>query len=304
MVDLEPLEPLLRWAGSALGPGVSVAVERGLREDGAPWLLRVDGSAAVSQAVLKAWRADGREGFAAEVASMTLAARHGLPAARLLGVLDDASVADQLAVLSTAVAGTSTIPAEVTEARLRATGAAMVAVSAVAHQPTAQLPLRTRPIPMSDFATERRLGKTPSSRLLDLADELVRAVPAPNGASVLVHADLWQGNLMWQEDQLTAIIDWEMAGVGHYGIDLAALRLDAAMLFGLPAASLVLEGWREASGTPPEALPYWDATAALNMPADMSYFLPAIHDQGRTDLTPDTLNERRDAFLRNAMAAL
>lgn len=36
----------------------------------------------------------------------------------------------------------------------------------------------------------------------------------------------------------------------------------------------------------------------------MALFMPVIHDQGRTDLDAATLNERRDAFLRAALAEL
>jgi aminoglycoside phosphotransferase (APT) family kinase protein len=46
------------------------------------------------------------------------------------------------------------------------------------------------------------------------------------------------------------LVDWDAAGVGHPGIDLGTLRLDAAILFGLPAADEVLEGWGQAARPP------------------------------------------------------
>jgi hypothetical protein len=42
--------------------------------------------------------------------------------------------------------------------------------------------------------------------------------------------------------------------------------------------------------------------AALCSPADMADWLAVFHRQGRTDLNVATLNRRRDAFLRQALA--
>jgi aminoglycoside phosphotransferase (APT) family kinase protein len=97
------------------------------------------------------------------------------------------------------------------------------------------------------------------------------------------------------------VLDWDSAGVGPYGIDLGSLRCDAAITFGLPAAERVLEGWQEAMGRQADDIAYWNAVAALSTPADMAEWLPAIHDQGRADLTSQTINNRRDAFLRTAL---
>ena len=93
-------------------------------------------------------------------------------------------------------------------------------------------------------------------------------------------------------------------GVGHPGIDLGSLRLDAAIMFGLPAAAEILDGWRQASGRAVDAVAYWDLVAALTTPTDMATWLPVAHDHGRADLDTLTLNGRRDAFLRAALDQL
>jgi aminoglycoside phosphotransferase (APT) family kinase protein len=301
MVDLEPL---LRWAAAALGRGASVAVERGLREGSNPWLVTIDdGNGHRRQAVLKVGHPHDPEGFRTEVAALTLAGERGVATPRLLAADLDGAAVGQPALLSV-VSGTSRIPVEASPDRLRATGACIAPLHAITVPATSELPLRTRPISASDFARGRRLGEAETTPLLAAADEQIQALGLPAGETVLVHGDLWQGNLLWDNGSVTGIIDWDMAGVGHPSLDLAALRLDAVLLHGLGAEEAVLAGWQQATGAPTDALPYWDAVAALNMPGDMAVFAPVIHDQGRTDLTPDTLNERRDAFLRNAMAGL
>lgn len=297
MVDVEPL---LRWAATAVGPDATVTVQQGLREGGNPWLVTVEAGGSRTEAVLKLGDPDDPEGFRTEVAALTLALEHGLPVPRLLAYeLDDKPV-----LLETVVAGTSKIPVEPSPERLRATGACIAPLRTLAASPRPELPLRTRPISASDFAGSRRVGDEPTTPLLATADERVQAMPMPAGETVLVHGDLWQGNLLWDDGTVTGIIDWDMAGVGHHGIDLCALRLDAVLLFGIGADELVLEGWQQAAGRAASDLAYWDAVTALNMPGDMALFEPVIHDQGRTDLDAATLNERRDAFLRQAIAAL
>ena len=301
MVDLEPL---LRWAAAALGPGASVAVERGLREGSNPWLVAIDDGSERRQAVLKVGHPHDPEGFRTEVAALTLAGERGVPTPRLLATDLVGTAVGRPVLLQSVVSGTSKIPVEASTDRLRATGACIAPLHSITVPASGELLLRTRPISASDFARGRRLGEAETTPLLAAADERIQALPLPAGQTVLVHGDLWQGNLLWDDGSVTGIIDWDMAGVGHPSLDLAALRLDAVLLHGFGAEEPVLAGWQQATGVPAEALPYWDAVAALNMPGDMAVFAPVIHDQGRTDLSPDTLNERRDAFLRNAMAAL
>ena len=142
---------------------------------------------------------------------------------------------------------------------------------------------------------------TGSSPLLEAAAERVNQAPMPQGGTVLVHGDLWQGNTLWTGERCMGMVDWDAAGVGHPGIDLGTLRLDAAILFGLPAAHEVLEGWRQATGQAADALAYWDLVAALTTPTDMATWLPIAHDHGRVDLDAATLNSRRDAFLHAAL---
>jgi hypothetical protein len=72
-------------------------------------------------------------------------------------------------------------------------------------------------------------------------------------------------------------------------IDLGTLRLDAAIMFGPPAAAAVLVGWRRATGRAADAMAYWDLVAALTTPPDMTQWLSVAHDHGRVDLDAATL---------------
>jgi aminoglycoside phosphotransferase (APT) family kinase protein len=289
----------LAWAARQVGDGATATVVRGLRQGGNPWLLRIARGGRTSEAILKT--SGDPAGFATEIAALRLAARHGIPAPAILGLGGGAGTR---VLLEGVVPGRSTIPVEATPERLRVMGAAAAAFRTAVAAPAPALPVRTRPISASDFIARRRLGTDRTTPLLRAADAHVSRLPAPAGEQVLVHGDLWQGNMLWEGDTLAGIVDWDMAGVGHNGIDLSSLRLDAAFMFGPEAAGEVLAGWEGVAGGPAPDLAYWDAVTALNMPGDMARFAATIHDQGRPDLTAATLNDRRDAFLRQALDRL
>ena len=304
----------LEWAASVLGAKVT-AVE-GLRDSGgSPWLLRLEGHAHLRAVVLKLGEpGQGREPgpCATAAAAMELVAECGGAAPRLLAVDADGSAAGEPALLTTVVPGSSRVPLVANPVRLRGLGAAAAAVHARPTDPRPALPRRSRSLEDMDFDALRRAhGLTP---LFEEAERVFAATPAPAGGTVLVHGDLWQGNTMWDGDTLTGIIDWDAAGVGHFGVDLGPLRLDAAIFFGQPAADEVLAGWLEASrrhrqlaycdGDLTQTVAYWDLVAALCTPPDLVYWLPNFIEQGRTDLDAAVVNGRREVFLRTALDRL
>ena len=274
-----------RWAESAIGQ--RVVESRGLREGGAPWLVRFDGGAT---AVLRRGGA-----FDTDVAALRLAAGHGIPVPSLLAVGDDV-------MLVSVVAGSSRVPVEPTAGRFAALGAAAAMVHAVPLTPSADLPLRHRPIELEDFDRWRR--RDGMSALLREAEDAVARLPEPPCDPVFLHGDLWEGNTIWRDGELAAIVDWDCAGAGHPGVDLGSLRCDVAVLFGGGAEDVVLAGWQDTIGRPADGMAYWDVVASLSTPPDLGDWESTIQDQGRPDLEGPTLTARRDEFLRAALDEL
>lgn len=298
----DPVADALRWAARAVAPGARVTEVRGLREGAGPWLIRFEG--VVDAAVLRISELSDRQQLATEVAALVLAERHALAAPRLIAADLDGAEFGKVAVLATALPGTSRIGHLPSPARLRALGGAAAALHAVPANPTDELPLRRRPMDVSDagfLASRQEFDAAPL--LADAAERLAR-IPVPREPAVFVHGDLWQGNALWVGDTLTGLVDWDCAGVGAAGVDLGSLRCDAAVLAGQSAAEQILDGWQETAGRQAENVAYWDVVAALSTPADLAGWLPAIHDQGRTDLSATTATRRRDAFLRSALDRL
>jgi aminoglycoside phosphotransferase (APT) family kinase protein len=296
------MKPTLGWAADVMGVGARVVAAEGLRAGRGPWRLRVDRRGRELEAVLRIGDPNSREQLATEAAALAFAEDHGLPAPRLLAVDVDGAAAGRPALLMTVLPGTSKIPTIAPTARLWALGVAAAALHTVATAPHPDLPLRVRPLADVDFAAKRRA--TGSSPLLEAAEERIKELTPPESAMVFVHGDLWQGNTMWIGDSYVGMIDWDAAGVGHPGIDLGSLRCDAAIVFGLPAATQILNGWQHATGQDADAVAYWDVVAAQTTPTHMTEWLPVARDHGRVDLDATTLMTRRDAFLRAALDRL
>jgi aminoglycoside phosphotransferase (APT) family kinase protein len=294
--------PVLSWAVSQVGADARLVAVEGLRAGAGPWRLRIDRGGKAVEAVLRVGDSNSRQQLATEAAALAFAEAHQLAAPQLLAVDLDGAAAGVPVLLMTVLAGSSAIPTMASPARLRALGAAAATLHTVATTPRPHLPLRARPLADVDFAAKRRA--TGSSPLLEAAAERVSEVPMPQGVTVFIHGDLWQGNTLWTGETCAGMVDWDAAGAGHPGIDLGTLRLDAAIVFGLPAAAEVLDGWRRTTGQAADAVPYWDLVAVLTTPTDMAQWLSVARGHGRTDLDAATLSNRRDAFLRSAFDQL
>jgi aminoglycoside phosphotransferase (APT) family kinase protein len=283
---------LISWAEAVLGGRVESV--RGLRAGGSPWLLETT----TRSAVMRVATADDIALLRVERAGLEVAATTGIPVPRVLGT---ELSGDPAALLMERMPGSSLIPAERPPSRLRALGAAAAALHTVPVPAAARLPRRDRPIGPVDF--DRLRAESPAQVLLQRA-EAARDAYRPCGTDGFVHGDLWQGNALWEGDRLTALLDWECAGFGPAGVDLGALRLDAAMCFDVDAADDVLAGWEAEAGCGADDVAYWDVVAALSTPPDVGWFAGTISAQGRPDLTRELLEQRRNRFLSNALDVL
>jgi aminoglycoside phosphotransferase (APT) family kinase protein len=242
-----------------------------------------------------------RDFLATNASALLHATRHGIAAPRLTGADLEGVIAGTPVTLET-IAGDTRWPAPTTPERLRAAGAAIAKVHAIAMTPQPHLPYRPRPIAVDDFARDRRLARIPTTSLLSTADERLQKLGRPRHPAVFLHGDVWPGNIAWTADGNAVLIDWKTAGVGHPGVDLGELRKQVAMHFGSDAPAHVLHGWQHQNGDPADHVAYWDAVAALNTPTHLTDW-PA-YDENGTPLGSDAATNRRDRFLEAALAQL
>ncbi|WP_308287359.1 phosphotransferase family protein [Actinomadura parmotrematis] len=90
------------------------------------------------------------------------------------------------------------------------------------------------------------------------------ARPAPPARSCFVHRDYQPDNTLWSYGRLTGVVDWSDASYGPAAVDIAAMRLSLALLYGPPAADAFLRCFDQVSGGY-EHDPYWDLRALLDL---------------------------------------
>ncbi len=294
---------MLIWAAAAMGSGAKVTDVRPLHGRDGPWLLRIEHTGGVTEAVLRG-RAPPRVGpfmIATGAAALEAAERHGLQAPRLISADLDGDQTGGVTTLETVVAGSTAWPAPPSAERLRTVGASLAAVHAIPMTATERLPFRPRPIAVDDFARERRTGRMPTTPLLEEADQLITERGLPVSGTVFVHGDVWPGNIVWTPEEAAVLIDWKTAGVGAAGVDLGELRKQVAIIFGSDAPDLVLQGWEDAAGTTGADVAYWDTVAALNTPSQLD---DGYQSGGWAPLDGAAATRRRDAFLQAALTRL
>jgi aminoglycoside phosphotransferase (APT) family kinase protein len=291
---------VLAWITESVAPGASVESVIGLRRGNPPWLVTLSHSD-LDAVVVRVGDESTVGLLATEAAALEALVGSSVPGPQLLAVaFGDARWPGVFAVATSRVAGTSRLTSEPSPQRLHALGAAaaLVHVCEVPNSPL--LPVRCRPIEPVDL--DAVLATLPDRSLLRKAHNVVRELPVPEHRSVFVHGDFWHGNTMWgDDDQLTGVVDWESAGVGHPGVDLGMLRCDAALTVETDGPAAVLAGYEAVTGDTASDIPYWDTVAAMTTPPTMETFVFTIIGQGRTDLGPERLRIRRDDFLVAAL---
>ncbi len=158
-----------------------------------------------------------------------------------------------------------------------------------------------------DLSFLPKIGGNISSRPAQLDDSLregeirgavetVGAPPQLNPLSLL-HGDFWPGNLLWRDEQLVAVIDWEDAAVGDPLADLANARLEILWALGREAMHLFTQHYQATTALDFRPLSYWDLCAALR-PASK------LDDWGLAADVENAMRAQHDWFVTQAIANL
>lgn len=118
---------------------------------------------------------------------------------------------------------------------------------------------------------------------------------------VLLHGDLWPGNIVWREGCLVAMIAWEEAHIGDPLEDLAIARFDVLSMLGRHVVEELTGAYTNAQ---PQVdltdLPYWDLYAALRPINNMAEWAGGWSDLGRPDITEAVLRAAHQDFVARA----
>jgi aminoglycoside phosphotransferase (APT) family kinase protein len=122
--------------------------------------------------------------------------------------------------------------------------------------------------------------------------------------AVLTHYDYWTGNVLWEGDTITGVIDWAGAARAPRGFDVSWCRLDLVLLHDHATADTFLTAYQRAAGQPVPDIDLWDLFALVNSHHTVETWLPNYHPLGRTDLTTADLRERHTRWTNHCLAQL
>lgn len=120
-----------------------------------------------------------------------------------------------------------------------------------------------------------------------------------------MHRDFHLGNVLWQDGQVTGVVDWVETSWGPADLDVAHCQTNLAMLHGTAAANAFRAAYERSGGaldSCPAAQAFWQVT-------DIVGFLPAPgkvagpwRDAGRTEVTDAVASARLEQWLSEALA--
>jgi aminoglycoside phosphotransferase (APT) family kinase protein len=108
---------------------------------------------------------------------------------------------------------------------------------------------------------------------------------------VLRHGDFWPGNVLWHEEKVSGVVDWENALKGPALADLGIARLDIAWILGWQAMERFTAEFLQLSPQSIEDLPYWDLRAALRPMSNLEEWVAPYAALDRPDIDATHLRD-------------
>jgi aminoglycoside phosphotransferase (APT) family kinase protein len=259
-------------------------------------VLRFDVAGSIVEVVLRRWvRSDWQEtdpafSPAQEAATYGLLASSAVPAPRLLAADVEGRDCDVPAILLTRAAGSRRVRPTDRRSFLAQLAIALPLVHDVDPERAVATVPAYRPYYERDALRAPAWAWEPAA--WDRAIEVATG-PPPGGPAAFIHRDYHPGNTLWTAGTLTAIVDWTTASWGAPSVDVAHMRANLAMSFGVDAADEFLAAYRQVVGGSVAHEPYWDLRVATD-------FLPDLQPGRR----PSASVARLDEFVARAVARL
>jgi aminoglycoside phosphotransferase (APT) family kinase protein len=91
----------------------------------------------------------------------------------------------------------------------------------------------------------------------------------PSSAEAFLHRDYHPGNLLWEKEHLSGIVDWPSSCRGPRGVDVAHTRGNLALVDGVEAAEQFLHAYRDIVPAYDHD-PWWDIADLLSFDSDFA----------------------------------
>jgi aminoglycoside phosphotransferase (APT) family kinase protein len=142
-----------------------------------------------------------------------------------------------------------------------------------------------------------------TERVLALIDAGLALARDPGlEGGVLLHHDFHHGNVLWQGDRASGVVDWNEACVGPALCDVGYCSVDLAMTHGRAASERFTAAYSRAVGTDLDGLDRWHCLWIANAMRWIGHWITGFHEAGIDVSLPVArrrLVELADHSLRN-----
>ncbi len=133
-------------------------------------------------------------------------------------------------------------------------------------------------------------------RVIDVARR-----PLPDFTPAFIHRDYHPANLLFENGQLSGIVDWPNACLGPADFDIAWCRQNLTWMYGVETADRFLSACREIGGIRFTYDPFWDILAGIEvLPGPIQYY-PPWQQFGLPSIAASELLRREEALLKSAL---
>ncbi|MGA5798669.1 phosphotransferase family protein [Streptomyces cellulosae] len=230
---------------------------------------------------------------------LRLLAATDVPAAALVAVDATAEHCDHPSLLMTRLPGAVRLDDEGAEARVDALARLLVRIHAL------PVPAHDRPRTYQPWASADRVTPPATTRRPELwhrAADVIRREPPPYEGRFL-HRDFHPGNVLFTgpDDamRVSGVVDWVETSWGPADLDVAHCATALALLHGAEAGLAFADRYTAAGGTLTPDAPahlYWRLLDTVGY-GDAEKVAVPWRTLGRTDLTPEVLAGRLEAYL-------
>ncbi len=303
--DYEPSPDALRWVVDAVGSGATIQAVRPLAgaTSSALHSIEVNWNGRSLKLVLRRfvkedWLKEEPDLALHEAASLKKANEADVPTPELIAYDEAGDHCGVPAILMTQLPGSVELKPEDFDNWLYQLAEVLIPIHAIE--------VGTYPWSYFPYNDVSRLEPPDWSRVPELWEKAIEIVagPRPKARECFIHRDYHPNNVLWQDGQISGVVDWVNACRGAANIDVAWCRGNLAGLYGVPAADRFLHIYQSLARPSFEYHPYWDLIVAIEaLPGP-----PAVYEgwiaHGVRHLNNEIMREREDEYLASVMARL